>query len=354
MGKLEVVVDGQYGSCGKGAVAAYLAHPARTPDGITAVRVAGPNAGHTAVDPDGNRWALRQVPVAAVVNPDAQLVIAAGSEIDCDVLLAEIDALEAGGHKIRQRLTIDPMATILEPQHRETETSNGLVGRIGSTGKGIGAARADRIMRTAKVARDTNLGDLCQIGDTARLLRRALADWATVQVEGTQGYGLGLHHRFYPQVTSSDCRAIDFLAMAGVMPWDAAVNSFNIWLALRPYPIRVAGPSGPMRGETTWQALGLPEERTTVTQKIRRVGIWDAQLAREAVVANGGGSNTGGGPVRIALTMLDQLAPELAGTTDRGTIWASQTATDFIRRVHNDVGIRVSLAGTSDRTMVAL
>jgi len=345
MGKLQVVVDGQYGSTGKGAVAAHLARQ-REAQGMAAVRVAGPNAGHTAVDRRGVRWALRQIPVAAVVNNSATLYIAAGSEIDISVLLDEAARLEAAGHAVYDRLIIDPMATILEPRHQQAEAE--LVGAIGSTGKGIGAARADRIMRGARLVRDTDLADRFEIAPAAPELLDALDDGQLVQIEGTQGHALGLHHPNYPQVTSSDCRAIDFLAMAGVMPWDERVDQFEVWLVFRPYPIRVAGNSGPLKGETTWEALGLPEEKTTVTQKVRRVGLWDPDLAREAVAANGGP----GPHLRVALTMADQLSPEVAGTTSVADL--TPPVLEFIDGMEELLRTQVRLVGTSDRTMVAL
>jgi adenylosuccinate synthase len=347
MGKLQIIVGGMAGSEGKGHIAAQLAMPERNPAGVSAVRVAGPNAGHSAVDSAGQRWPLRQIPVAAVVNPDARLYIAAGSEIDIPVLLAEIEGLEAGGHKIRERLTIDQMATILEPRHHEAEAAAGIVGRIGSTGKGIGAARADRIMRRALTVRDTDLHDLCAIGNTADRLRQDLAAGVACQIEGTQGHWLGLHHPFYPSVTSSDCRAIDFAAMAGINPWDSAVTEFEVWVVFRTRPIRVAGPSGPLPAETSWDALGLPPEYTTVTGKLRRVGEWDAELAAAAVRANGGAP-----VVRLALTMLDQPFPELAGATDAHQL--TDAAIEFIHGVQRDTGSAVRLLGTSDRTMIEL
>lgn len=350
MGKLQVVVDGQYGSCGKGHVAAQLAMPALNPGGVSAVRVAGPNAGHSAVDAAGRKWPLRQIPVAAVVNPDARLYIAAGSEVDISVLLKEVEALEAGGHDIRSRLTIDPMATILETRHQHVEAAAGLVASVGSTGKGIGAARADRIMRTATVVRDTDLQDLCNIADVASLLAADLTGGANCQIEGTQGHGLGLHHSNYPQTTSSDCRAIDFLAMAGVSPWQYGIDDLEVWVTLRPYPIRVAGNSGPMHGETTWEALGLPQERTTVTQKVRRVGTWDGPLAAAAVRANGGPSEF----VHIALMMMDQVSASVAGMTDSDDLLADSGAARFIDMVEGDCRQDVDMVGTSDRTVVWL
>jgi adenylosuccinate synthase len=350
MGIVQVVVDGQYGSTGKGAVCAHLAAPDNNPAGLSAVRVAGPNAGHSAVDPTGRKWPLRQIPVAAVIDPRARLYIAAGSEIDPDVLGIEISELEAAGYDIRSRLTIDAMATVIDPVHKRVEADASLVERIGSTGKGIGAARADRIMRRASAVRDTYLADLYHLGDTAALMRQDLGDDRTVQIEGTQGYGLGLHHPNYPQVTSSNCRAMDFLAMAGISPWDTVVDDLEIWLVFRPYPIRVAGNSGPLLGETTWAGLGLPEERTTVTNKVRRVGHWDPALARAAVYANGGPSEN----LYLALTMADQLDPSIAGVTTQAELEKSEKVLEFLDQVDSDCDQAVSLVGTSDRTAVRL
>lgn len=348
MGKLQVIVGGQAGSEAKGAVTAHLAHPDRTPDGLVAIRVAGPNAGHTAVDADGRRWALRTIPVAAVVNPYARLCIAAGSEVDISVLLKEVRELEGAGFKIAERLTIDPMATILSPEHIAAEQASDLTARLGSTSKGIGAARAARIMREAQVVRDTDLHDLCEIAPVSELARGALQGGYTTAIEGTQGHALGLHHPYYPQVTSSDCRAIDFLAMAGLSPWDVLVDQFEVWVVYRPFPIRVAGNSGPLRDESSWEALGLPEERTTVTKKVRRVGGWDPELAREAVIANGGP----GPHLRLALSMADQIDPTVAGVTNLGEL--SPQVMAFVDGMEDLLGSRVRLIGTSDRTMVAL
>jgi adenylosuccinate synthase len=349
--RLQVVVGGQYGSEAKGAVAGYLAAECGT---LVAIRVAGPNAGHSVVDPrSGTKYALRQIPVAAVTNPEAILVIAAGSEIELAVLRAEVEQLENDGIEVTNRLRIDPAATVLTPAHHGQEHDAELTARIGSTGKGIGAARADRIMRTAQTVRDypepfTRYGKVTSaVGVIERLRHKPRL---TVQIEGTQGYGLGLHHPNYPQVTSSDCRAIDFMAMAGVSPWE--FNDLEIWIVYRPYPIRVAGNSGPMYAETTWEELGLPPEYTTVTKKIRRVGHWDEDLARGAYRANGGGSQWG--PVHLALTMADQMDPNIAGTTNAEALLASPKVVGMMDLVAHATGDLPEIVTTSDRTWVDL
>jgi adenylosuccinate synthase len=165
-----------------------------------------------------------------------------------------------------------------------------------------------------------------------------------VIIEGTQGYGLGLHTAFYPQVTSSDCRAIDFLAMAGISPWAEDVR-LDVLLVARVFPIRVAGNSGPLRGETSWSDLDLPEERTTVTNKVRRVGQWDEALVMEALVANGGGDFHP--DVKVALTMLDQLHPEMR---DETTLLPASEA--YVADLEDKLGTYIPLVGTSPTTVV--
>lgn len=288
---IHVVVGGQYGSEAKGHVAAHLSKQ-RIGDNVIGIRVGGPNAGHTVVGRDGDRWALRQIPVAAVTNRHARLVIAAGSEIDTEVLEREITDLDGAGYSVSNRLFIDREVTLIDPAHKIQEAE--LSTRIGSTAKGIGAARAARLMRTAATYAHRGEGS-----DTAPLIRDWMVAGARVVIEGTQGYGLGLHAGNYPYVTAGNCRVIDCLAQTGIGPWDGLIIPVVV---VRPNPIRVAGNSGPMIGETTWEDLGLNQERTTVTQKIRRVGAWDHNLVAAAIAANGGAE------AQIALSMFDHVS----------------------------------------------
>lgn len=305
-GLVQVVVGGQFGSEGKGAICAYLS---RESENLFAVRVAGPNAGHTVVG-DGQKWALRSVPVAAVANPKARLGVAAGSEIDPVVLDAELNTLADYGYLKVGDVMVDRTATVIDPQDQEEER------RLanGTTGKGIGSARARRIMREAQTWGQFS-GD--HETDVGAALRSHLKSGGDVMIEGTQGYGLGLHAGYYPHCTSSDCRAIDFLAMADISPWADYVHRLDVWVVLRTYPIRIAGNSGPLYGELTWEELAektgghVKPEYTTVTKKLRRIGQFDAGLAERAIEANGGSES-----VRVALSFFDYWFPELAGKTE--------------------------------------
>lgn len=374
MGQLKVVVGGQAGSEAKGACTAYLARDGIA-DGrqVTVVRVAGPNAGHTAYDGQGRKWALRQIPVAAVVDREVMLVIGAGSEIEIAVLRDEVESLEAGGIAVRDRLLIDSQATILTDEHKAVEAGThmigaggliarvaqlegeGLVAKIGSTGKGIGAARADRLLRGANTAGQCaeELNELGYVVDTAPVLYGALQhDDSLVLIEGTQGYVLGLHAGYYPQCTSSDCRAIDFLAMAGIDPHWVDREDYEVWAVMRTYPIRVAGNSGPLEGETSWDELGFEPERTTVTQKVRRVGQWNSDWAEAAVVANGGPD-----VVRISLSMADYVVPSIAGEQDFAELTDQDRAElDLLVRTVEEScnGAPVALVGTGPETFLDL
>ena len=338
-GRLIAVVGGQYGSEGKGAVAGYLSSTCDVP--FMGIRVAGPNAGHTVYGkgPNGEEsyaWRLRSVPVNAVTAPESDLVIAAGSEIDIEVFNQELSDLDKADYEASSRIIVDDQATILEPRHHEIETADNIQGRIGSTSKGIGASRADRIMRKASLFG----GGV----DTSKVIRDHLKLGGTALIEGTQGYGLGLHAGQYPFCTSQDCRAVDFCAQAGISPWDRAVDVFDVWVTARTYPIRVAGNSGPLENETSWEQLGLEAERTTVTQKIRRVGHFDPALVRDAVVANGGAPT-----VKIALTMFDYIFPELKNQTQVDILTDEQYR--YIHDIENAVNAQVKLIGTGPSTM---
>jgi len=350
---LDVVVGAQFGSEAKGHVVQRLTERLQPGGMPQVVRVAGPNAGHTGYDAGGQPWALRQVPVAAVTDGPAVLGIAAGSEIDLPVLLDEYDRLRDAGLMRNKMLWVHGEATMITDLHKQIEAGGlmrdpvaqavypDLVKQIGSTGKGIGAARASRIMRESGYRLVDNPSAMEHLEDRGIAIARHDHRTASLHehtiIEGTQGYGLGLHAGFYPQCTSSNCRAVDFMAMAGIHPWE--FEKTRVWAVARMFPIRVAGNSGPLRNETTWEELGLPEEHTTVTKKVRRVGYPDWELVRQAVQANGGAPT-----VRLAITMADQMFPNMRDCTfDEldGEDWRhfDQYKSEIERQTHAQVGL---------------
>lgn len=323
------VVGAQAGSEGKGAVVAAIADHYNVH-----VRTGGPNAGHTFYH-EGEKWVARGLP-CGWINPEAKLVIGPGAVLDWRLLLEEIEAIEAAGYYVRDRLYIDPRAVcVTEAQHRAEGGTEGLAHqRIGSTGEGVGLARVARINRRALLAgpefRCEQVGDVGALGGMRR--RFGYQEGDRILLEGTQGSKLSLTHGPWPFVTSADTNAAQLLADAGLPPgcFEETV------LVARTFPIRVAGQSGPLPNETTWEALGLPPETTTVTGKVRRVARWDAGWVRDAVALNS--------PASLVITFLDYIDPGSAGVTEWDDL--SQEARAWVASAERDAGATVVAVGT--------
>lgn len=318
-----VVVGGQFGSEAKGKVVAYLAGGFEM-----AVRTGSPNAGHTVIS--GNKtYRLQQIP-ATFLNPKCQLYIGAGALINPEILKREVEETS-----VKDRLFIDYQAGIIEPEHLEQEGE--LVKQIGSTGKGCGAALINRIWRkNFKLAKDILVNEFNLI-DVSRVVNQHIDAGKNILLEGTQGFGLSLYHGSYPYVTSRDTTAANFLAEAGISP--LAVK--DIILVLRTYPIRVAGPSGPLANEISWvelsQKIGQPvEELSTVTRKVRRVAEFDLELVKRAIQANR--------PTQIALQFLNYLFPK----DENVTTWEdlSPEAKNYLEQLEQTLQVPITLIGT--------
>ena len=287
-GKANVIIDGQWGSTGKGKIAGYLAMR----EEITAVSCDYmTNAGHTFVDDSGKKTVFQQLPVASV-NKDCLLMIGPTAAITLDVLMAEI----ARDSTVAKRLLIHPNAAIIDESCRvqEAETLN----RISSTCKGCGAAVAKKVMRdpALKLARDVPA--LRQwVKDTVLTSNETIRHGGVLLIETAQGFSLSPSFGQYPYCTSRDISTSAALNGAGVAP----VHVGCVIGCLRTYPIRVGnvydnagkevGWSGPVydgQAELTWADItrmsGSPEpivETTTVTGKVRRVfemhfkQLWD-------------------------------------------------------------------------------
>jgi adenylosuccinate synthase len=335
-GFVDVIVGGQYGSEGKGQIAAFLAK-----EYDLLVRVGGPNAGHTVFEkpkpcthhhlPSGTRGG------------DAHLLLGPGMVINVDKLLVEISECKVEF----DRLSIDPQAMIISKEDLEAEKE--LVARIGSTGQGVGEATARKIRQRAE-------SELKLAGDVPELkpylhsaldvLTQTFAKNGRVLLEGTQGTGLSLHHGTYPYVTSRDTTVSGCLSEAGIPP--SRVR--RVIMVCRTYPIRVESPiggtSGPMSENIDWDDISgrsgidketlLKRERTSTTNRSRRVGEFDWALLRKAAFLNGA--------TDIALTFADYLSPEnqLAKRFEQLT---EETIT-LIEEIEHVTKARVSLIGT--------
>lgn len=311
--KVDLIMDFQYGSTGKGLIAGYLA---KRGDYDTVICAFATNAGHTYIDEaEGLHVMTQQLPTAAVVSKTVKTVlIGPGALIHEATLLREI-----AQHKDRlrnKRIMIHPQAAVVEDYHAEQEKTWGMT-KIGSTTKGVGAAAIERIKRNphgANTAYDRWVTDRwMEQGDaivqdrslegagayvvTEAEYRQALIDSESVMIEGAQGFGLSMYHGQYPYTTSRDVTPWQILADCGApYRWASHVHVIG---SCRTYPIRVNnrdGTSGPYyldQRELDWddpmfKERGIAAELTTVTKLKRRIFTFSQQQIREAAFHCGG------------------------------------------------------------------
>ncbi len=335
---VSIVVGGQYGSEGKGKVAHYIA---RTSGARAAVRVGGPNSGHTVYGDTGEKYIFQHLPTAAIL-PDVICVLATGSYIDVPRLLNEAALIGLPA----ARLKVDPNAVVITEQDCVEEHLVGLRAGIGSTLTGTGAAVMNRISRTRPIRFAKDEPRLRPyLADTKDLLTRVLDAGDRVVIEGTQGYGLSvLHTPHYPYATSRDTTAAGFLSEVGLSPLDVD----DVVMVIRAFPIRVPGNSGPLANEISWNELttesgsDLPiEELTSVTKSVRRVARFDGEIVRDAIRANK--------PTKVVLNHLDYIErnARVAGVLTS----ARMNAVEKIERTINRQVDLIGLSGCSTQTL---
>lgn len=334
---VSIIVGGQYGSEGKGKVAHALA---KEMGASVAVRIGGPNSGHTVIDPSGAAIIFKHLPTAAIL-PDVICVLAAGSYINPDILLEEIKIAGLG----ENRLIIDPNAAVITDIELAEERESRLREEIGSTLSGTGAAVAKRIQRggNLKLAKDDErLAPYIQ--PTIPFMRARLSKRERVIIEGTQGFGLSLlHSQHYPFTTSRDTTAAGFLSEAGLGPLDVD----DVVLVLRAFPIRVPGNSGPLSGEIDWDVVTKESgkessllELTSVTRTVRRVARFEPEIVRQALAANN--------PSRIVLNHVDYVDANCAISNS-----LTNHAAQFVQGIEASISRDIDYFGFSQSSLIS-
>jgi len=319
--KVDVILGLQWGDEGKGKVVDVLT-PAYD---IVARFQGGPNAGHT-LEFEGQKYILRSIP-SGIFQGGKINIIGNGSVLDPALFKAEIEALEASGHNLSDRLYISRKAHLILPTHRlldqayESQKGNA---RIGTTGKGIGPAYTDKISRnglrigdlerrfeekykqaTARheaILRSMNFEyDLKTLEkdwfagiesirrfkqiDSDHFINKALKEGKKVLAEGAQGTMLDIDFGSYPFVTSSNTVCAGVCTGLGVAP--SKIGEVNG--IFKAYCTRVG--SGPFPTELTdstgqkMRELGC--EYGSVTGRPRRCGWIDLVALRYAIMING-------------------------------------------------------------------
>lgn len=287
-----VLVDGQFGSTGKGVLAAWLALQAHTSNikfsGV--ISNAGPNSGHTFFDQHGEKHVLKQLPTFAVASyllgRTIPVYLSAGAVIDLDILEAE------WGRYPGIPVCVHPNAAVLTDKDRETEHS-GSIAAVAGTRSGTGAAIARKVMRDPKA-----------VFGSSGIRPNFSADTLRYFVEVSQGFSLGLNQQFYPKCTSRECTVAQAIADAGIAPRYVT----KTYMSCRTYPIRVGNVDGfssggwyPDQEEITWDSIGQTPELTTVTQRVRRIATFSEQQFTDACDANA--------PDHVFMNFMNYLSP---------------------------------------------
>lgn len=286
MTKIDVLVDLQFGSTGKGALAGYLSSKNHYEVAVSANM---PNAGHTAYNDAGDKFVHKVLPSGVFSRNLRVIAIGPGSVFSIKRLAEEWEYLK-GRIPSSPRLVIHEAAGILSESHKEIEQKT--LGRIASTMQGSGAALCDKIMRNPGVI----------AGDREFEIRHAVPEveivnqWQWLQtflssgdalVEGSQGYSLGISSGFYPHCTSRDCTPSRVVADASLpMSWVR-----DVYGSCRVHPIRVGNTAEGSSGgwykdqkEITFQSLGVMPEKTTVTGRERRIATFSRHQIEEALL----------------------------------------------------------------------
>lgn len=330
-----VVIGGQFGSEGKGKTTSLLARDFG--EKCAVVRSGGPNSGHMTYE-HGREYCLRLIPSGVVYGH--RLFLAPAAVVDLEVLRFEIKEYGVSP----DQLSVDPFSVIITAQMKKAEKE--LTQSISSTGSGTGVATAYKAMRKSdtKLVKDV-LSDNTWLKPYVRGVINEIQDLIDhgyhIILEGTQGFGLSLHHsRMFPKTTSKDTTAAQFVMEAGLSP----LLIDQVVMVIRSFPIRVYGKqSGPLKNEITWDLLrqesGYPcdiTERTTVTRKVRRVARFDMQLVLDACRVNR--------PTHLVIHGLDYLDYRNLGITKFSDL--TKNAKIFLHRIQETTGIPLKYAFT--------
>ena len=316
-----VIVGLQWGDEGKGKTTDFLAEQV-----AMVVRYqGGDNAGHTVVRGD-EVFKLRLTP-SGVLYPNMTSVIGSGVVVNPLTLIDELDMLTERGIDV-SRVRVSRSAHVIMPYHVALDQANEARladAKVGTTGRGIGPAYADRawrlglrmedlldravlVDRLERVLPDKNallrsldqdafdIGPLVEqamawgvrlhdhLDDATWLVQGALSRGEHVLLEGAQGTLLDLDHGSYPYVTSSNPVAGGACTGGGIGPLQVdevigVVKAYSTRVGSGPYPTELTDETG----------KGIAErghEYGTVTGRPRRVGWFDAVPLRYAVAVN--------------------------------------------------------------------
>jgi adenylosuccinate synthase len=270
----DVVVDLQYGDCGKGKIAHALC---RTNDYTHVIRYnGGCNAGHT-IYHEGVKFVTHHIPCGVFFG--IKSVIGPGCVVHVDTFLEEIDQLEKAGIPAKSLVKVSNNAHLITDFHQAQDSKDT---EIGTTKRGNGPAYRDKYARRGiRAIEDPRLTDYL-INLYLELYENEEFDDIEVLFEGAQGFGLDIDWGDYPYVTSSHC-TVGSALLNGV----PAKAIRDVWGVAKIYETYVGAKDfeGPYEEFDLIRELG--EEYGATTGRSRQINWLDFDLLKMASRMNG-------------------------------------------------------------------
>jgi adenylosuccinate synthase len=270
----DVVVDLQYGDCGKGKIAHALC---KENEYTHVIRYnGGCNAGHT-IYHEGVKFVTHHIPCGVFFG--IKSIIGPGCVVHVDTFLDEIDQLEKAGIPAKELVKVSTNAHLVTDFHRMQDSKDT---EIGTTKSGNGPAYRDKYARKGvRASEDPRLNDYL-INLYLELYESEEFEEIEVLFEGAQGFGLDIDWGDYPYVTSSHC-TVGSALLNGV----PAKALRDVWGVAKIYETYVGAKDfeGPYEEFDLIRELG--QEYGATTGRPRQINWLDFDLLKMAARMNG-------------------------------------------------------------------
>jgi adenylosuccinate synthase len=266
----DVIVDLQYGDCGKGKITHYLCSTGKY---THVVRYnGGCNAGHT-IYHHGKKFVTHHIPAGVFFG--IKSIIGPGCVVNPEQFFKEVEELEAGGLEVRSLVKIAKNTHIITRSHLSDDSTDTT---IGTTKRGNGPAYSDKYARTG--VRAESVPELQEF--LVDFLEEMHQEGTIALFEGAQGFGLDIDWGDYPYVTSSHCTVAG--AMLNGMPPKAIRN---VWGVAKAYETYVGTKKFQGEDPIFDEICEIGEEYGATTGRKRQVNWMSWNLIDTAIKVNG-------------------------------------------------------------------
>ncbi len=324
----DVIVDLQYGDCGKGKITHYLCSTGKY---THVVRYnGGCNAGHT-IYHKGKKFVTHHIPAGVFFG--IKSIIGPGCVVNPEQFFKEIKELEDGGLEVRNLVKIATNTHIITRSHLSHDSGDT---KIGTTKRGNGPAYSDKYARTG--VRAESVPELQEF--LVDFLEEMHQEGTIALFEGAQGFGLDIDWGDYPYVTSSHCTVAGAM-LNGVPP--KAIR--NVWGVAKAYETYVGTKKFQGNDPVFDKICEVGQEYGATTGRKRQVNWMNWNLIEKAIKVNG--------VTHIVFNKMDVLRDVdtwKAISSEKIQNFDSESDfQDFVRQNLSETGITVYFSGDKAR-----